>query len=75
MRAAKFWQIRAAKTLIEKKEDLNSAAKGGATALMIASERGEFEFVKLLIEHQVDVNPKSRNGTTPVIRAAAGANK
>ena len=54
---------------------MNSASKGGATALMIASERGEFEFVKLLIEHQADMNAKSRNGTTPVFSAAAGGMK
>ena len=40
--------------------------------LMIASEKGHLELVRLLVEKGADVSAKSKNGTIPLVSAAAG---
>ena len=50
--------------MIKRGADVNTAANGEWTALMVAAERCHLEIVKLLIDKGADVNAKSENGNT-----------
>jgi len=51
-------------------QDVNAKAPDGSTALMAASEQGQFEAVRALLAAQADVNAKTTDGTTALIQAS-----
>ena len=54
--------------------DIDSRAKDGATALMVASEKGDVQMVQLLIENGADVNAKNIEGYTALMYVAYKGN-
>jgi len=52
------------------KADVHAADEGGATALLVASERGYDEVVKLLLAAKADVNAADKRGATPLLMAS-----
>jgi serine/threonine-protein phosphatase 6 regulatory ankyrin repeat subunit B len=54
---------------------VNAKRNDGRTALMIASERGHKEVVKLLLEKGADVNAKNKEGMTALKYASENGHK
>jgi uncharacterized protein len=50
--------------------DVNTPNTAGYTALMVASERGRPDIIKLLLDHKADPNAAGRDGTTALMLAA-----
>jgi ankyrin repeat protein len=50
--------------------DVNKPNTAGYTGLMVASERGRPDFVKLLLDHKADPNVAGRDGSTALMLAA-----
>jgi uncharacterized protein len=50
--------------------DVNAANTAGYTGLMVASERGRPDIIKLLLDHKADPNVTGRDGTSALMLAA-----
>lgn len=61
--------------LVQHGADVNVLAKGGETALMLATYTRVVDLVKLLIEKGADINKKTQYGTPPLLTAANMAGK
>ena len=69
MHAAWFGHIDVMRILIDKGADVNAKNKNGATALILAADKGNAEIVSFLIDKGADVNAKDGNGTALMLAA------
>ncbi len=60
--------------LLNKGTDLNFFDQSGLTPLMLASEKSDYDTVKLLLDHGAEVNLTAINGSTALNRAIKGLN-
>lgn len=52
----------------------NANAKGGVTALMVATREGSLEIMKMLLDGGADINQQSGNGSTSLLIAVQNGN-
>ncbi len=67
MHAAWFEHMDVMGILIDKGADVNARSKNGATALILAADKGNAEIVKFLIDRGADINAKDGNGTALIV--------
>ena len=59
--------------LLDAKADLNARNSDGATALIVASENGHADVVRVLLDAKADVNAKDNyGGTAPMLASQSG---